>query len=322
MKKLFTLSLLLLAGSQLYAQQNELPVSGDVGIGTTNPEAKLDVSGDVKIDSTLTVNDNATLKMDLKVEGQSRLTGDVQVMEGKLILKYLMDSTLLSNEVLFINEFGEVVRGGDLLELVYKNGWTNPLPDGTMGPVPCYEPPVGQPYIVPDAIWNNGPGKLFTYHPCIPDPLVGIGTNNPKAKLHIVLNDEEYDTHPFLIEKRNGEKVLQVTENGLLYAREVKVNLDSAWPDYVFEPTYELMSLEQLKTYLNENKHLPNVPSAEQMEQNGLNLGENDRMLMEKIEELTLYMLQLQEQLKQQQELLLQQQTLIEQLQQPSTVKE
>ncbi len=58
------------------------------------------------------------------------------------------------------------------------------------------------------------------------------------------------------------------------------------------------------------------------MEQNGLNLGENDRMLMEKIEELTLYMLQLQEQLKQQQELLLQQQTLIEQLQQPSTVKE
>lgn len=169
---------------------------------------------------------------------------------------------------------------------------------------------------------NNGPGKLFTYNPCIPDPLVGIGTNNPKAKLHIVLNEQEYDTHPFLIEKRNGEKVLQVTENGLLYAREVKVNLDHAWPDYVFEPTYELMSLEQLKTYLNENKHLPNVPSAEQMEQNGLNLGENDRMLMEKVEELTLYLLQLQEQLKQQQELLLQQQTLIEQLQQPSTVKE
>jgi len=41
MKKLFTLSLLLFAGSQLYAQQNELPVSGDVVIGTTNPEAKL-----------------------------------------------------------------------------------------------------------------------------------------------------------------------------------------------------------------------------------------------------------------------------------------
>ncbi len=318
MKKLFTLSLLLLAGSQLYAQQNELPVSGDVGIGTTNPEAKLDVSGDVKIDSTLTVNDNATLKMDLKVEGQSRLTGDVQVMEGKLILKYLMDSTLLSNEVLLINEFGEVVRGGNLLKYMYAGA---PTVDNN-GPILCYEPPVGQPYIVPDAIWNNGPGKLFTYSPCIPDPLVGIGTNNPEAKLHIVLNEQAFDTHPFLIEKRNGEKVLQVTENGLLYAREVKVNLDSAWPDYVFEPTYELMSLEQLKTYLNENKHLPNVPSAEQMEQNGLNLGENDRMLMEKVEELTLYMLQLQEQLKQQQELLLQQQTLIEQLQQPSTVKE
>ena len=62
-------------------------------------------------------------------------------------------------------------------------------------------------------------------------------------------------------------------------------------PDYVFEKDYALMSLEQLRAYISENKHLPNVPDESDIRKNGLNLSEFQMTLLEKIEELTLYTL-------------------------------
>jgi len=67
-------------------------------------------------------------------------------------------------------------------------------------------------------------------------------------------------------------------------------------PDYVFKEGYELMGLNDLKQYINDNGHLPKVPSAEEFGERGeMNLGEMDNLLLEKVEELTLYILQLQE---------------------------
>ncbi len=68
-------------------------------------------------------------------------------------------------------------------------------------------------------------------------------------------------------------------------------------PDYVFEPDYGLMTLEQLGSFVAENKHLPNVPNAEDIRTNGLNLTQFPMRLLEKIEELTLYTLEQQKQL-------------------------
>lgn len=74
----------------------------------------------------------------------------------------------------------------------------------------------------------------------------------------------------------------------------VKVDLASGvWADYVFEDDYELKSLDEVEEYINENGHLPKMPSAEEVEKEGLNLGEMDALLLEKIEELTLYMINL-----------------------------
>lgn len=142
---------------------------------------------------------------------------------------------------------------------------------------------------------------------------VGIGLNTPESKLHIKLNDPQFNTHAIIVQKANNEKILQLTENGLLLAREIKVDL-ATWSDYVFDPTYPLMPLEDVKTFIEENHHLPNVPSAADMVENGLNVADASVMLMEKVEELTLYMIQLQEQMKNQDELLRLQQILIEQL--------
>ena len=93
---------------------------------------------------------------------------------------------------------------------------------------------------------------------------VGIGTTNPNQKL---------------------------TVNGTIYGKEVKVDLSVPGPDYVFANNYQLQPLSELKTYIDQNKHLPEVPSAAAMEANGINLGEMNMLLLRKIEELTLYII-------------------------------
>lgn len=65
------------------------------------------------------------------------------------------------------------------------------------------------------------------------------------------------------------------------------------WADYVFEPTYKLMTLDKVESFVKENKHLPNVPSAEEMSKNGLDVMQTSAKLMEKVEELTLYIIEL-----------------------------
>ena len=89
----------------------------------------------------------------------------------------------------------------------------------------------------------------------------------------------------------NGFKLF--VEQGIL-TEQVKVAVKNAtnWADYVFEPDYKLMQLEEVADYIKKNNHLPNVPSATEMVKNGLNVAEMDAKLLEKIEELTLYAVQ------------------------------
>jgi hypothetical protein len=88
-----------------------------------------------------------------------------------------------------------------------------------------------------------------------------------------------------------------VKANGEVFARKYTTTLANI-PDYVFQPDYKLMPLVELKQYINTNSHLPNVPSAQEFEQNGVDLGELNRVLLEKVEELTLYILELEERMK------------------------
>jgi len=101
---------------------------------------------------------------------------------------------------------------------------------------------------------------------------IGIGTNNPQSKLAV---------------------------DGTICAREVRVSLSGSpcWPDYVFDKDYKLMSLSELEQYITTNKHLPDVPSAQEVEENGIQLGEMQGKLLQKIEELTLYIIALEKRL-------------------------
>ena len=97
---------------------------------------------------------------------------------------------------------------------------------------------------------------------------VGIGTNNPQAKLAV---------------------------NGDVLAKEMRVSVDSTdWPDFVFSPDYQMMSLAELEQFINTHHHLPDIPSAEKIRGLGcVNLGEMNVLLLQKIEEMTLRMIEM-----------------------------
>ncbi|MFK8038787.1 MAG: hypothetical protein AB8B74_10890 [Crocinitomicaceae bacterium] len=78
---------------------------------------------------------------------------------------------------------------------------------------------------------------------------------------------------------------------GKMIAEEITVKLHTFWPDFVFTSNYGLMPINEVETFINKNKHLPNVPSAATVQESGINLGEMDAILLQKIEELTLYMI-------------------------------
>lgn len=109
------------------------------------------------------------------------------------------------------------------------------------------------------------------------DGNVGIGTDTPKEKLSV---------------------------NGNIRAHQIKVETTN-WPDYVFEDDYKLSSLEDTEKFIQANGHLPQVPKAETVEKEGYSLNEMDKILLKKIEELTLHLIRLDKENKELKELIL-----------------
>ncbi|SEL95258.1 hypothetical protein [Parapedobacter koreensis] len=116
-------------------------------------------------------------------------------------------------------------------------------------------------YIHPEAVQSYD-GVMVKYDA---SGNVGIGTATPQAKLAV---------------------------NGNILAKEVKVKTDITVPDYVFESGYELPALTDIEAYVKENKHLPEIPSAKDIEKDGLDLAEMNLLLLKKVEELTLHLIE------------------------------
>ncbi len=81
--------------------------------------------------------------------------------------------------------------------------------------------------------------------------------------------------------------------NGSIYATEIWVKEYTNWPDYVFNNNYNLMPLSELENYIKKYNHLPDVPSKDEVAKEGVNVGEMNEILLKKIEELTLYIIEL-----------------------------
>ncbi|MDX9848764.1 MAG: hypothetical protein RBT74_17430 [Tenuifilaceae bacterium] len=121
----------------------------------------------------------------------------------------------------------------------------------------------------------------------------GIYYDNNNPKVSIGLNSNKVGIG--LIPPSEGEFSLYV-EGGIL-AEEVKVLMKSAWPDYVFNANYKLPSINEVSEFIEANGHLPGIPNAATVATDGIELGEMNALLLTKIEELTLYVIELQQQL-------------------------
>ncbi len=126
---------------------------------------------------------------------------------------------------------------------------------------------------------------------------IGGGLLDPIAKLQITATSTNLNDRLFLINGVNGPKFL-VTNDGKTYTNEVNVKIGD-FPDYVFDASYSLQSLSELRKYISINRKLPKIPSAKEVAKKGADLGELNRLLLEKVEELTLYVLELESRISQ-----------------------
>jgi hypothetical protein len=194
---------------------------GNVGIGTTNPGAKLELSGTGG-------NQTPVLK--------------ITSTTGGSIFHWASSATapnLVSGDHL-IHIFGKAMSTRNSAHVGFRY-----VGDGSASNTLSFGL-----YAVDDIMNINGNGN------------VGIGTTNPTNKLDV---------------------------NGTIRAKEIKV--ESNWSDFVFEDSYNLPSLNHVASYIKENKHLPDIPSAKEVEKEGLSMSQMMAKQMQKIEELTLYLI-------------------------------
>ncbi len=268
--------------------------TGNLGIGTNAPTAKLEIKNNGTLgghwnpgQSFLTISDTGTSSMIIdsnEIYGSGTLhigtkSGDIvrfrTVTETstseKMIIKANGDigiSTINPQAKLHINSNADVGRGQNPALLVgTRDGLHIAIDNNEIGAFSNNSNAVlylnGSQSTSNTIINGDGTGN------------VGIGTNNP-----------------------NGWKL---AVNGKIRAKEIKV--ETGWADYIFAENYNLPTLKDVENHIKEKGHLQNIPSAEEVEKNGIELGEMNKKLLEKIEELTLYTIQQQKQINNQQEI-------------------
>jgi len=170
--------------------------------------------------------------------------------------------------------------------VVVYDGVTNPLPyQEVNGPALSFKTAVDL-YVNSNGITKNSAfflGGTTNYF----EGNVGLGTLSPRERLSV---------------------------NGKIRAHEIKVETAN-WPDYVFAQDYQLPSLKETEKHIKEKGHLPGIPSAEEVKTNGVDLGEMNAKLLQKIEELTLHLIDQNKLIQTQQKLIEQQQKSIETIQ-------
>jgi hypothetical protein len=154
------------------------------------------------------------------------------------------------------------------------------------------------------SFYENGfyRGYIGSYSGAATDMDLGTGSGNTTGSLHLTIQAD-----PKLTIKSNGDVAIGTTTSatgyklsvaGKVMCEELKVQLQTSWPDYVFAKDYRLKSLEELSAFIDVNGHLPGLPSASEIEgAGGVEVGNIQVKMLEKIEELTLYVIRLNDQL-------------------------
>ena len=267
----------------LWSQATNLfPASGNVGIGTTIPSAKLTVIGDggalfapynILQTARFKTGANGALVFDTGATGTYNLRALEFDYQGTSLAFGRYDSSSTNSPLydMVVSGTGNVGIGttspGAKLELNVGANDGLRLNNGTVNGVVFNTSNVAMTV----GTVSNHPLYLFTNNvpatTILPSGNVGIGTTNPAYKLSV---------------------------NGTIGTKEVVVTA-TGWSDYVFQPDYRLQPLKEIAAYIKANHHLPEIPSEAEVKENGVSLGGMQAKLLAKIEELTLHMIQSEE---------------------------
>ncbi len=251
-------------------RKGRLGISGDLGNGF-NPTHTLDVNGNADISNALGVGGLITARTDLNVNNDLRVSNQIETPRV-----YLQGPT--AGEM-YNDQGGIRIRALSQLELASI----------TAGPAGT-----------PANLSLNNDGTITTSAEF--NSSANIRAANISVKGEIVKDDMSTEDHLAI----RGDVKIKALANGtranLFVDNEIKAEDfevtpgTSGAPDYVFADDYELLELGELAQYVTEHHHLPNVPSAKEIEEEGYNVTAMDFDLLEKVEELTLYILELNEQ--------------------------
>ncbi|CAH0277322.1 MULTISPECIES: hypothetical protein [unclassified Pedobacter] len=308
LKNIFII-LSLFVGKTLFAQ-NTFPTSGNVGIGTTNPNAYF--GGPV-----------------LQIEGQRpvlRLAPSVSGGLGTILFKGSFSEGLTGSEDEFHLNYVSNPADPYLVLGAYKNGHKTVLTLKGGGNVGIGTESPSERLVV------NGNIKVILDQANLPNKNVmgivsleysgitgaknwalrgvyqypfGVGNNADGGDLDVI---KSMNGAIVLATKTDGTALGNVgigitnpaerlAVNGMIRAKEIKVE-STNWPDYVFEKNYQIASLGELEKYIKTNKHLPEMPSATEVESNGVELGDLVKKLLKNQEELTLHLIAQQKTIK------------------------
>ncbi len=280
---------LLLAGIGTIRAQNIFPATGNVGIGTTTPANKLEVKGGwIYTDGSI------------QVDG-----GDVFISRVNTPYGYVCRP----NTPGYKNLQFAVTGGGPLENLALNSNisyFTGTVGIGTTAPTHQLD--------VRGDIYTNGMlyvdgGDVFIARVNNPYGYVirpdqdgyrnlafAVVGGKSLDNVQVLANLTQFSGNVGIGTSNPGSNKLAV--EGTIAARKVIVTLSNPFPDYVFEPGYELPSLKSVEKYINANGRLQGLPSADSVAQGGLDLGNTQAKLLEKIEQLTLYTIDLQKQVE------------------------
>lgn len=251
--------------------------NGDVGIGTSSPEEKLEVEGTIQ--ATAYKGDGSLLT---NVPGDN--LGNHLLTQNLLTSGYWINSDSDPNQGIYIGGDGQVGIGTNQ---VY-NGKALTV-NGSISAVSFYGDGSQLTGIEGDNLGNH------------------ILTQNLLTSGHWINSDSDQNQGIFIDGEGRvgigttyfgtGEETYKLAVAGAIRAEEVKIENMTNWYDCVFEDDYQLQSLGEVEAFVKENKHLPDVPCEAEVMEEGISLGEMNAILLKKVEELTLHLIDQQKQI-------------------------
>lgn len=255
MKCIFFVSALLMTSLLSYSQwpTNGTHIynsnTGNVGIGTTNPEEKLHVNGNSRFNGVgwFARNSNGA-------NSNALYLGQLQGSDNPSVQIMTSDDGGVNRAVWLSNRWGHALRFQRQSPIGNKNIFE-------IGGVESS-----------DHYWS-----LYSL-------------DGSTQKINFSAEGISYIQNSLAIGTTNDHGY-KLAVNGNILAQKLRIT-QTGWPDYVFHQNYKLSSLQYIEAFIKRNNHLPGVPSAKEVEQKGLDVGDNQAMLLQKIEELTLYLIE------------------------------